>query len=106
MVGMADHGTIQFAALRFHADALLVLGSRVAVRPGGYRAATLVRPGLIAGVAPDRIDWLRASGEKLAPVRATECVLPAVLACAACHRTGELIVICGDGFVARVPIPV
>ena len=33
-------------------------------------------------------------------------LIPSVVACAPCHRTGELIVVCADGFIARVPIPV
>jgi hypothetical protein len=31
---------------------------------------------------------------------------PAYFDCAGSRRTGELIVVCGDGYIARIPSPV
>jgi tetratricopeptide (TPR) repeat protein len=70
-----------------------------------YLAATLIGPGLLAAVAGSRIDWLRCSGNDFPSRGRTPVAIPGAVACFACHETRELIVVCRDGFVVRVPLP-
>jgi hypothetical protein len=70
-----------------------------------YLAAALVGPGLVAGVTADHVDWLRAYVGGFRATGRTPVAIPAAVACFACHETHELIVVCRDGFVVRVPAP-
>jgi hypothetical protein len=70
----------------------------------GYRAAAIVRPGLVAAVGPSRVDWLRAGGRSFSWSR-TQLSLPRPVACFPCRPTGELLVVCASGVVVRVTVP-
>jgi hypothetical protein len=70
-----------------------------------YLTAALVRPGLVAGVRTDGIEWLRRDGARLAPRTVTTLAASTALACFASPCTGELLVVCRGGFVLRVPVP-
>src|SRR5262249_49764517 len=71
-----------------------------------YLAAALVRPGLVAAVGRSRVDWLRAAPTGFKVVGRTPASIFRVLACFPSFLTGEVIVVCADGFVVRVPVPV
>jgi tetratricopeptide (TPR) repeat protein len=71
-----------------------------------YVAAALVRPGLVAAVGRSRVDWLRATTNGFTAVGRTPASIFRVAACFPSFLTGEVIVVCGDGFVVRVPVPV
>jgi hypothetical protein len=71
---------------------------------GGYRAATLVRPGLVAAVTRTRIDWLRA-GDRFHQVAQTAADLSEAVACLASLPNGELLIVCNHGTLVQVPLP-
>jgi hypothetical protein len=74
-------------------------------RDSGYLATTLIGPDLVAAVAASRIDWLRCRGNGFPCRGRTPVAIPGAVACFPCHETRELIVVCRDGFVVRVPLP-
>jgi tetratricopeptide (TPR) repeat protein len=71
-------------------------------RPG-YRAATFTGPGRVAGVREDGIDWFK-SGSDLASWEVRQLSLPGVLACFP-SPLGELLIVCQNGLLVRVPVP-
>ncbi len=70
----------------------------------GYRTAALVRSGLIAGVYDRGIDWLRRQQHRLLPSSATLVPLVDAVACAVSPPTRQLLVICRNGSLVRVPL--
>jgi hypothetical protein len=106
LAGLGPNGNAHWASLNLAEGGLHLLASNVQTRPGGYLAAALVRSGLVAAVGPTRIDWLRGGAERFTCVAGTESAYPSAVACAGSRRTGELIVVCGDGYIARIPSPV
>jgi hypothetical protein len=105
LAGLTDKGVLHYATFRLGTSSLSRTSLGFAARDDGYRAATIARSGLIAGVRPSRIDWLRPGGRTLLPWSATEVALPTVVACFPSHPTRELIVVCRNGSIARVPMP-
>jgi tetratricopeptide (TPR) repeat protein len=89
-----------------HDPQMLQIPARLSsVRPEGYLAATLIRAGHVAGVSRSHIDWLRAGSKEFKRWATTEVTLPGAVACFPSYSTRELIVVCRDGVVVRVPIP-
>jgi hypothetical protein len=82
-----------------------ILAHNSSVRAEGYLAATLLRPGHVAGVSRSHIDWLRGGSKEFACWSVTEAALARSVACFPSYRTGELVIVCSDGVVVRVPIP-
>jgi hypothetical protein len=72
----------------------------------GFIAITLVRRHLIAAISASHISWLRVDAKGLVVAATTNAYLPTVAACFPSHTTNELILICGDGMLGRVPIQV
>jgi tetratricopeptide (TPR) repeat protein len=106
MAGLGPSGNAHWARLNLAEEGFQMLATNVQTRAGGYLAAALVRSGLIAAVSPTRIEWLRGGAERFTLVAASESAIPSAVACAGSRRTGELIVVCGDGYIARIPSPV
>jgi hypothetical protein len=75
------------------------------VRAGPYLAAAVVRPGLVVGVGPGRTDWLRIFRNGFTNLTVTPVAPPRAVMCFPSHRTRELLVVCSDGYVVRVPEP-
>jgi hypothetical protein len=96
-------GNLYAADLRF-TDGRLVETSTVA-RSGDvpFLAAAILRPGVVAGVTRKGIHWLRRGTGGLRPAGSTDVPLPAAVACFRHQRGSELIVVCGDGTLVRVP---
>jgi tetratricopeptide (TPR) repeat protein len=107
LAGLAAHGIVYWSKLHVGPDDLKVVATNVSVRAEGYLAACLVRPGFVAGVSRAHVDWLRSGGKNfsLAAGAPTRIPLPTALACFPSHATNELIVICRDGAIVRIPIP-
>jgi tetratricopeptide (TPR) repeat protein len=81
------------------------LGAGASTQQRGYRAAALLSYGRIAGVYDRGVDWLRRQQSQLVPESATLLPLEDAVACTVSLPTRELLVICRDGSVARVPLP-
>jgi hypothetical protein len=104
LVGLGQNGTVYWSRLRTEPP-LEVEMTNVAVRPDSYLAATLVRSGLVAAVARSSIDWLGAGSGDFRRHTSTKVFLPTAVACFPSDATHELIVVCKDGVVVRVPVP-
>jgi tetratricopeptide (TPR) repeat protein len=87
-------------------------GARAASVKTGYVAVALVGSGRLAAVRPDGIDWLHRERGGLVPwVRTLVDLppvpvdLPPVVGCFHSPLTAELLVVCRDGWLVRVPVP-
>ncbi|MBV8381466.1 MAG: tetratricopeptide repeat protein [Planctomycetaceae bacterium] len=105
VAGLGDSGSLHWAAFHVVDGDLDLVASNVATDETGYLAATLVRPGVVAGVTRSRVDWFRSGASRFTLRTRNHQAIPSAVACFPSGRTGELIVVCGDGFISRVPIP-
>jgi hypothetical protein len=107
IAGLGGYGTLHWAAFYARDERFDLFATNVATEDeGGYLAVTIVRPGLIAGVTRSRVDWLRGGSRKFTALAPTRLSFASAVACVANRRAGELVVIGGDGLLARIPIPV
>jgi hypothetical protein len=105
VAGLGDFGTLQWAALQIADDGVELVAANTAVIEGGYLAAAIIRPRLVAALTRSRVEWLRCGADKFSFSFSTEAAIPHPVACIASRRTSELIVVCEDGLVARVAVP-
>jgi tetratricopeptide (TPR) repeat protein len=104
LVGIDEDDSIHWTELDCRDPARPVVSGGASTQ-ASYRAAALVRPGLIAGVHERGVDWLHVSRHQLLPRSATLVALEDAVACATSPPTRELLVICRDTSVVRVPLP-
>ena len=81
-----------------------MIGSAVS-KTEGYLAAALVMPMQIAAVREGGIDWLRVHNRQLLAGDTTEVNLGGAVGCFFSPPTGEVLVVCQDGYVVRVSVP-
>jgi hypothetical protein len=84
---------------------LRIVGRASSVRAEGYLAATIVRADLVAGVSRSHIDWLHTGDRGFVRRSTTRVNLRSAVACFPSPQTRELLVVCRDGVVVRVPMP-
>jgi hypothetical protein len=104
VVGLRPNGVVRWSLVRQEDEGFQRSASCVSAA-AGYRAATLVRAGVVAAVREAGIDWLRCPSKGFAVTGTTETSLPTALACFPSHPTKELIIVCADGAIARVSVP-
>jgi tetratricopeptide (TPR) repeat protein len=105
LAGLDEDDSIHWTELDYSHAERPVLGGGAANAQAKYLAVALVRPGLLAGVRRDGIVWLRRNRHQLQSDGKTPAALENAVTCAASPRTRELLVICRDGVVVRVPLP-
>ena len=71
----------------------------------GFLAAGVVRDTLIAGVTRSRVYWLKPGRGLFRVWRESPVAIPSAVAAFSSRKTAELIIVCKDGFVARLKIP-
>jgi tetratricopeptide (TPR) repeat protein len=105
LLGLDKNGAVR--AAQFHAEdgTLDLVAERVASTPGGYLAAARAGTNGVVAVAPTRIDWLDANVERFSLLRSVNVSLPSAVACFNSPATREIVVVCADGFIARVVTP-
>ena len=98
---------MRWLILNFRDDASMSFYQTKLSTHDGYLATTLLRSNFLAGVRKSQIEWLRCSDTSsvLTLVSTTPISLPKAVACFPSHPTNELIVVCAEGFVVRVPVP-
>jgi hypothetical protein len=106
LAGIGGDGNLYWSNLEFENDELSQVATSSSLSAERYRAAAVVRAGLVAGVATDAVHFLRRGPQYLHLAATTEVSLPQAVACFPYYRGNELIVVCGDGTVARVPFAV
>jgi tetratricopeptide (TPR) repeat protein len=102
---IGTYGTLHWTALRVADRALKRISSGTSAERGGYRAAVLPRPGLVAGIAGDRVDWFWGGAERLRHFCTTLGGLDNIVAGFCCRLTGELILINARGDIRGVFVP-
>jgi tetratricopeptide (TPR) repeat protein len=72
----------------------------------GHCAVCFLRPGIVAAVTHDRIHWFRIGADGLTVLKNTPSPFVNPVACFPLSSTKELLVVCSDGTVGRVPYAV
>jgi tetratricopeptide (TPR) repeat protein len=76
------------------------------VPSGRFRATTLMQSGRPAGVTAEGVQWLAVSAAaRFNVLGQTPTDLADAIACFPSPMTGELLVVCAEGDVVRVPVP-
>jgi tetratricopeptide (TPR) repeat protein len=109
LAGLDREGVICWSSLKINESELIRTSNNVSQGETVYLATTLVRPGMVAGVAKGRIDWLRARNldapNSFAGIASTSISINDPIVCFSAPRTDELAVVCRDGSLICVPIP-
>jgi tetratricopeptide (TPR) repeat protein len=105
VVGVDAGGVLRWAALRLDQGAVAVLGTTANQQATGYLATALVRPGFVVGVTAREVFWLRAGAKGFTWYNTTRQALPRAVACFPLPHGHEVLVVNGDGTLARVPVP-
>jgi hypothetical protein len=104
VVGAADRGPVFWQS--GSPERILTLGEeRASTRETGYLLAAFLYSRRVAGVKPGRVDWLRREGPVLKPWSSTAADLADAVFAAFSPPTSELLVVCRDGDLVRVPVP-
>jgi tetratricopeptide (TPR) repeat protein len=104
LAGLNEEGRLHWSDLRLQRWGEFSCRT-IATPEEGYRAAALLGPGTVAGVKTQRIDWLLCKGNQFSPWAVTRIGIPGAVAAFPSHPTEELIVVCEDGCIVRLPIP-
>jgi tetratricopeptide (TPR) repeat protein len=105
LVGLDKNGAVHAAQFYLDGDALELLAARVATTDGGYIATARAGTSTVVAVSRTQIDWLGYRGDRFRVTHSFKLALPTAVACVACPATQETLVVCSDGFVARVATP-
>jgi len=105
LAGLDREGAAHWSSLRVNDAELIRTSNNFTTGRPAYAATTLVRAGLVAGVGPSGVDWLRSGSESFRPVGSPGPEVPGAMACFPSHRTGELVVVLGDGTLVCIPTP-
>jgi hypothetical protein len=107
LTGLGEAGGIYWLRLKIDAQTLECPRLLATNCANGYRCATLVRPGVVAGVtAENRLIWLRAESDRLkefAPSQRLPSTSPAA-ACFTSRATEELLIVLQNGTLLRMPV--
>jgi tetratricopeptide (TPR) repeat protein len=106
LLGLDKNGAVHGA--RFHAEDgwFELVSAQFATTKGGYLAAALMGPSTVVAVATGWIDWLvDGADERFRVINTLDLGVPTAVACFAVPSTREALVVCSDGFVARVTAP-
>jgi hypothetical protein len=105
LAGLGPTGTLYWSTLKIGRERVEIVGTRASTGEEGYLAGTIVQSRLVAGVTRSTIHWLFPATGGLVARSTTRVALPGAVACFPSHATHELIVVCRDGQLARVPVP-
>lgn len=87
-------------------NVLELLASPTASIVGGYLAAAATAPDRVVAVSAGRVDWLREASDRFRTVHSLEAPdLRDIEACFPSTSADEVLVVLGDGRIARVEVP-
>jgi len=106
LAGVTEDGNLHWSHLAFDSDCLTETATATAALDGGYVAAAIVKPGMVAGVTGSVINWLRTSERRFLLVASTALSRGApVIGAFMSRSTNELLVLRSDGTIERVVAP-
>jgi tetratricopeptide (TPR) repeat protein len=105
LVSLDKNGAVSSATFHAEDGVFELLAARVATVEGGYLAATRCGNSMVVAVGPKRIVWLGLSADRFHVIHQLDVSLPSAVACFAAHATPEILIVCSDGFIARVEPP-
>src|SRR5262249_38323582 len=103
LAGVSASGVLNWTQLVLDGTGLRVHRRNAHAGADGYVGAEILGR-YVAAVSRSGVDWLRCGGPQARPVATTRVALPAAVACFG-GGPDELLVVCRDGLVARVPVP-
>ena len=105
LAGLDPEGKLFFSLVQIGSEELQVATNSSA--DSGYRALTILRPGVLAAVASGHVDWLRLGGcTRPFLCSRTPFAMTQPVACFHYRGAEELMVIGADGAVIRLAVPV
>jgi len=105
LVGLDQNGSAYAAQFYIDDGSLELLAERVATTEGGYLAAARAGPNTVVAVSRTAIDWLGHGADRFHLVHKLKLGFPTAVACFTSPTTQETLVVCSDGFIARVAAP-
>jgi tetratricopeptide (TPR) repeat protein len=103
LVGLDESGAIHAAQFRLEDNSLELLVDRTETTEGGYLAATLLGTNSVVGVAATHIDWLGYHRDRFRVTYSLNQSFPLAVACFTTSAADEIVIVCSNGFLARVP---
>jgi tetratricopeptide (TPR) repeat protein len=104
IVGIDAEGCLYASEVRLDNGVMLAeVSTKALPGPPRFLAAAVLRPNLIAAVTSNAVYWLRRRADGLRVIDQTKVSLPLAVACFRDHQGKELIVVCANGTVVRVP---
>jgi hypothetical protein len=103
LAGVSSEGQLYVSDIRFEDGKLAEAKTTTLCGELPYLAAGLIRPGLVVAVTQNAVCWLRPGMGGIRQVGSDAESLPSAIACFRHHRGKEVIVVCGDGTLVRVP---
>jgi hypothetical protein len=104
VVAVTGDGRLCWASLRLFNDCRVEASCRADVPPR-FLTGTILASGLVAGVHRGGVSWYRTGRERLRLVAQTQGEFGDAVACFGIPATNELLVVCREGDVVRVPVP-
>ena len=105
LAGVQRDRVLYWTRHRYGQDGCRRVAVNVSKSNEGFMACAIVRRGVLAGVTRATVTWLRTGKTPLTPWAVTRVPLPEPVACFPSPVTGELLVVCGDGTLVRLPVP-
>lgn len=105
MVGLGTTGSLVWLDLELVGEGKPRIESRQRSVPGSYLAAAMTRAGRIAAVDAENLTWLQVGAYGFAVQAVRPHALPDPVACFSLYPSGQVVVVCGDGTVARFHPP-
>jgi hypothetical protein len=105
LAGVGVGGVLNHSLLTFHNGNLIQIVTHSATAEEKYRAVAFIHTGTLAAVTPSAVHWLQAEATGLRMKLVTNASLPSAIACFPHPAHHELIVVCAEGSVVRLPFP-
>jgi hypothetical protein len=102
LAGIGTEGQLYFSELQCERGSIIKASTRAYNGDKPVRAAAILG-GRVAAVTEENIVWLRMGPDGLHIDRTLKVNLGGVLACFPHYRGDEMILICADGTIVRVP---
>jgi hypothetical protein len=103
VAGLAKDGKLFASRFQFQNGAFIEVTTRTEYFSSPYLAVSHVRPGLLAAVSATTVDWVALTPDVPRLKARTEIAVPNAVSCFPLYRSDEILVVCTDGKVARVP---